>query len=601
MLESRLKQLQSWPEWKKLIWATFPVCTWIPKYELQHLRHDLFAGITSGITVIPQGLAYSYIAGLPPIYGLYCAIIPAFIYFFFGSSPQLIVGPTAVMSLLVGSTKLVLDTTVTNFEHIVFLLAFFSGIFNILFFLFRIGFLSNLVSHPVISGFTSAAALIIGVGQLPNFFGIKVRSNVFYLIVYDVFDNITHTNMYAFLLGLSSLVLLLLLRLSPKLRLIPGPLIVMIVATILSWQLNLHEHRGVSVVGEVPKGFPPVEMLSFDLMKGEWLTILGRAFIISIIGFMEAFSIGSTFAREFKYEINANSEFLAMGISNMIASFFSCYPATGSFSRTAVNAKAGAKTGFANLIAAFLVLMTLLFLTHLFYHLPMSVLAGIIIASVVSLLDYKEAIFLFKVRKLDLLVLLTTFIGTLWLGVELGIGIGVGVSILIVMVNIATPKISVVGNSVGNGTIAVVAMEESFVFMNTSSVKNQLQDACKKQFDNATALPRIMVLDMTACQQADTSAIHCLIDICKYLEQREVELWMVGVKKPIVELFHRGGITKFIPLDHFYSDIQTAVEDAQNYNQRPSLRNLQAIEIINHGSVNNSFDEASPLLESSKK
>lgn len=339
---------------KKLLLYVFPILVWLPGYDKWSLKNDILAGITVAMTVIPQGMAYAGIAELPAVYGLYCGMIPPFFYTFFGTSRVLIVGPVAVLSLLL-LDSLKGEASLSDSEYFahIFMVSFISGLFQILLGICHVGFLTNLISHPVIAGFTSGAALVIGTSQLSSLFGITLpKSKIMFQIWYELIIHIKETNLWCLGLGISGIFIILVLKRFRYTSLIPGPLVAVLLGSILCWSLNLNA-KGVSIIGTIPKGFPPIQNLDFENI--DFLqSVLPTSFFVTIIGFMESFSIAKTFAIQTKSEINANVELTALGLSNMIGSFFSCYPSTGSFSRTAVNAKAGAKTLISNLVIFFI-------------------------------------------------------------------------------------------------------------------------------------------------------------------------------------------------------------------------------------------------------
>nr|7V73_A Chain A, Prestin [Homo sapiens]7V74_A Chain A, prestin [Homo sapiens]7V75_A Chain A, prestin [Homo sapiens] len=459
---------------KNLLLSFFPILEWLPKYNLKEwLLGDLIAGLTVGSLQIPQGIAFALLAGLPPIYGLYSSFFPPLIYAFFGTSRHISVGPFAVVSLLVGSVveRLVPDDIVlpggvnaTNGTEardalrvqVAFTLTFLAGIIQLALGLLRLGFLVDFLSEPLISGFTTGAAIHILLSQLKYLLGLKIprHSGPFSVIysVISVFHNIPNTNIATLGVSLLSFVLLLVVkelnkRFKKKLPVpIPAELIVVILATLISYYFNLAEKYGVSIVGHIPKGLPPPSVPDLSLFP----LVIGDAIAIAIVGLAVSISVGKTFAKKHGYQIDGNQELIALGLMNIVGSFFSCYPATGSFSRSAVNESAGGKTQVAGIVAALVVLLVLLFLGPLFYYLPKAVLAAIIIVNLKGLLmQFKDAPKLWKVDKLDFLIWLVTFLGVVFLSVEIGLLVGVGFSLLTVLLRTQRPRTSVLGRIPG--------------------------------------------------------------------------------------------------------------------------------------------------------
>lgn len=409
--------------------AFFPILDWLPQYKKKHLSGDLSAGITVGIMLIPQGMAYAMLAGLPPIYGLYAALVPQLVYALTGTSRQLGVGPVAMDSLLVAVVVGQLAQTGTaDYLSMAILLAFLVGLIQLLFGVLRLGFLVNFLSLPVISGFTSAAALIIGFSQLKYLMGVDLgRSQYLHEILGQAVQHGSESNGYALLLGLGGIaVILLMKKYTPN---IPAPLVVVVGGIIVVWALNLEQYK-VDIVQEVPSGLPHFSIPNLDLTL--MAKLFSGALTIAVVAFMEAIAVAKAIhARHNDYKIRPNQELIALGASNLLGAFFQSFPGTGGFSRSAVNDQAGAKTNLAALISAGFVMLTLLFLTPLFYYLPKAVLASIIMAAVFKLIAIQTPIELYKNgQKRDLVILIATFVATLAIGIQLGILLGVLLSVL---------------------------------------------------------------------------------------------------------------------------------------------------------------------------
>lgn len=409
--------------------ALFPILDWLPQYNKKHLSGDLSAGLTVGIMLIPQGMAYAMLAGLPPIYGLYAALVPQVVYALMGTSRQLGVGPVAMDSLLVAVTVGQLAQVGSEYYlALAILLAFLVGAIQLLLGLLRLGFLVNFLSLPVISGFTSAAALIIGFSQLKYLMGVDLgRSAYVHDILWEAVQQVSAVNGYALLLGLGGIAVILMLK--RRASKVPAPLVVVVGGVLLVWGLNL-EQFNVDIVGAVPSGLPHVEV---PLLEAEAVgRLLSGALTIALVAFMEAIAVAKAIhARHNDYTIRPNQELIALGAANLLGSFFQSFPGTGGFSRSAVNDQAGAKTNLAALISAAFVMLTLLFLTPLFYYLPKAVLASIIMAAVFKLVSIQMPIELYKNgQKRDLLILIATFLATLLIGIQLGILLGVVLSVL---------------------------------------------------------------------------------------------------------------------------------------------------------------------------
>lgn len=468
--------------------ALFPILDWLPNYNKNHLKGDVSAGITVGIMLIPQGMAYAMLAGLPPIYGLYAALVPQVVYAIMGTSRQLGVGPVAMDSLLVAVTVGQLAQTGTaDYISLAIVLAFLVGMLQLLFGLLRLGFLVNFLSLPVISGFTSAAALIIGFSQLKYLMGVELgRSQYLHEILWQAVQHLSDVNVYALSLGIGGIgIILLVKKYLPK---VPAPLVVVLGGVFLVWGLGLEE-LNVAIVKDVPSGLPQFSMPNVNL---EWMIqLFSGALTIALVAFMEAIAVAKAIhAQHNDYKIRPNQELIALGTANVLGSFFQSFPGTGGFSRSAVNDQAGAKTNLAALISAGFVGLTLLFLTPLFYYLPKAVLASIIMVAVFKLISIQTPIDLYKNgQKRDLLILVATFLTTLSSGIQLGILLGVVLSIMGLIYDVwGANKASLTWNCIkkvlfpvelrvieGRATDIVVQQDAPLYFVNSAFFKEEME------------------------------------------------------------------------------------------------------------------------------
>ena len=426
----------------------FPIFSWIKEYDRSYLSSDLTAGVTLGIMLVPQGMAYAMIAGMPPIYGLYAALVPQLIYAITGTARQLAVGPVAMDSLLVAAGIGALQlSNIQDYISAVLLLTFIIGGLQLLLGFLKMGFFVNFLSKPVISGFTSAAAILIGLGQLKHILGIELQqSSKIYTLITNIFSELNEINPYTLGIGIAAILLILLVgRISKK---IPAPLLLVIlgIATVILFRL---ETKGIEVVGDIPSGLPGFLLPNFSIEgMGQLMPI---AITIALFGYMESISIAKSVEEKHpEYEIDANQELRALGLSNLLGSFFQSFPVSGSFSRSAVNHQAGAKTGISLIISAVIIIATLLFLTPFFYNLPSAVLGAIIIVSVFGLIDVKYPTVLFKHRKDEFFLLITTFILTLFVGLIEGILLGVLLSLLLLVYRTSHPHMAILGRIKGS-------------------------------------------------------------------------------------------------------------------------------------------------------
>ncbi|NOQ91838.1 MAG: sulfate permease [Flavobacteriaceae bacterium] len=546
-----------------------PILDWLPNYKKEWFKGDLFAGITIGVMLIPQGIAYAIIAGLPPIYGLYTAMIPQIVYAFLGTSRQLAIGPAAMDSLIVASGVGVLAAIGSeHFLVLAVLLAFMVGFFQIIFGFFRLGFLVNFLSKPVISGFTSGSAIIIAINQFGNLLGVDIsRSNHFHVIIADIFTNIKNMHWQSFLLGGLAIILLFLIK--KFFKKIPASLVVVILGIAAVYFFNLNNH-GVNILGKIPKGLPSFIIPTFDQKLLSELS--GLAITLALIGFMEAISIAKSIEiKHNDYKVKPNKELIALGFSNIIGSFFQTYPATGGFARTAVNDQSGAKTPLASLIAAFVVALSLLFLTPAFYYLPKTILAAIIIVAAIGLLDFTMPKRLAYYNFRDLIILNATLFMTIFIGIKEGILIGVILSIVMLIYKSTKPHIAILGqvpnthfyrsrkrfeNVIIHDEILIIRFDAQLHFANTAYFKDKLQEFSTFKGNKL----KLLIIDGESLNALDSSAIYALDEILDYFNDLNIAIAFTGLKGPVRDTLAKSGLMKKIKYDHCFMSIQEAVD-----------------------------------------
>lgn len=545
----------------------FPILDWLPNYKKENLSGDLSAGLTVGVMLIPQGMAYSLLAGLPPIYGLYASTIPLILYAIFGTSRQLAVGPVAMVALLIASgVGALAEIGSDNFIGMAILLSLMVGVIQLSMGLMRLGFLVNFLSHPVIAGFTSAAALIIGFSQLKHLLGLDIPRGKVHETIYNVVQHFGEINWITFAIGGGGIAIILILRKINKK--IPSPLIVVVLGLAVVYGFGLHE-AGVKIVKEVPSGVPSFALPTLDSeVIGNLIPI---ALTISLVGFMESIAVAKSIQKKHRdYEVVPNQELIGLGAANIGGAFFQAFPTTGGFSRTAVNDQAGAKTGLAAIISAVLVILTLLFLTDYFYFLPKAVLASIIMVAVFGLIDFKEAKYLWKTDKRDLAMFMITAVATLLLGVEEGIAVGVGVSIVALLIKVSYPHIAELGLekesekllNVGRfddlqefDDILIIRPDAQLFFANSSFFHTKL-----KQIEAKKTNLKTVILDAKAINGLDSSALHALKDIAQEYRERGINFVLAGVKGPVRDKLHVSGLYDYLGKDKFFVSCELALE-----------------------------------------
>jgi len=554
-----------------------PLLNQLAHYNRNRLQGDLSAGLTVGVMLIPQGMAYALIAGLPPIYGLYASLVPLVVYAFFGTSRQLAVGPVAMVSLLVaaGVAPRAGGDTAT-YISLALLLSLMVGVLQFGLGVARFGFLTNFLSHPVLAGFTSAAALIIGFSQLKHLLGVDIpRSHHVHEILLHAVQQLGAVHPTTVVMGLASIALLIGLRKwAPRW---PGALVVVGFSTLAVWLLDLAA-GGVQIVGDVPSGLPVPTMPAFSMDNVGALVPV--ALTIGLIGFMESIAVAKVYASKHGYEVDANQELIGLGLANITGAFFQAYPTTGGFSRTAVNDQAGAKTNLAAIISAGIIALTLLFLTGLFYYLPKAVLAAIVMVAVFKLIDWKEARYLWKVDRKDFALMLMTFVATLGLGIEQGILVGVVASLIFVIYQTSLPHTAVMGRLPGTATfrnldrhpqalttsgVVVFRMDASLFFANVAHFKERLREV-----EQRDAALKTVVLDFYPVNRIDSTGVHVLKEIVEELCQRGVTVSFAGVKGPVMDRLSKAGILPLVGANHFFMEVHNAVEAAESDLQPPA-------------------------------
>lgn len=554
-----------------------PLVGAVKGYDGDTLRRDLSAGITVGVMLIPQGMAYAMIAGLPPIYGLYAALVPLVGYGLLGSSRQLAVGPVAMVSLLVatGVAPLAGDDP-QRYVALAIGLAVVAGVIQLGLGLARFGFLVNFLSHPVLAGFTSAAALIIGASQLQHLLGVDLgRSHHVHEIVIDAVARIGDANLATLAIAVGAIVTLVGVRRWKKTA--PGPLFVVVLGLVVTWGMGLAE-AGVAIVGEVPRGLPAPFLP--PLTGADVLALVPTALTISLVGFMESVAVAKVYAARNGYDIDANRELVGLGFANLAGALFRSYPVTGGFSRTAVNAQAGARTPLAGVFSAGVIALTLLFLTPLFTYLPRAVLGAVIVVAVSGLVDVEEARFLWRVHRRDFWLMALTFMATLAIGIEQGIVVGVIASLILVVHQISRPHTVRMGRLPGTGTyrnlerhpdarvpdgVAILRIDASLTFANADFLKERIREAARG------SSVRAVVLDAYTVNRIDSTAVHALLAVQDELRRAGIELRMAGVKGPVRDVLVRSGFEDRLGADHFHLEVADAVDAAGGNRERPTL------------------------------
>ena len=534
----------------------FPILDWLPDYKKSMLWSDAVSGITAGILAIAQGMAYAMIAGLPPVFGLYAALTPQIIYVLMGTSRQLSIGPVAMDSLIVAAGIGTLHIVgVDQYIAAAVFLALFVGVIQVFLGTLKLGFLVNFLSKPVLNGFTSAAAIIIGFSQLKHLFRIDMmQTNKIHILLQEVVSNISKTHFLSFGLGVFGIILIKVFQKINKK--IPAILIVVSLGTLVlyltQWQLI-----GIKIVGDIPNGLPEFGVPSFD--ENQLLDLLPVAITLAVVGFTEAISIAKAIEEKHtEYEVDPNQELIAIGSGNIIGSFAQSYPATASFSRSAIQDQGGAKSGIASLFSAGLVLLTLLFLTPLFYYLPIPILAAIIMVSIFGLIDFKYPMKLWKKNRDESLAFFITFIITMSVGIPQGILFGVLFSLLTMIYRTSKPHIAILGKvknteyykNISRFEKDVVIEKNILIFRFDAQLYFGNQNFFKKELLNQVELKgnklELIIINAEAINYIDSSALTMLEKLCVDIKNSGVKIMISGAIGPIRDIIFNHKLIKII-------------------------------------------------------
>lgn len=552
---------------------------WVRNYRSSYLKKDLRAGLTVGIMLIPQSMAYAMLAGLPPVYGLYASIVPLAVYAVFGTSRQLAVGPVAIISILIATgAGGVAESGGPAYIAVVLAIGFLVGATQFLMGVSRLGFLMNFISKPVLSGFTSAAAFVIGLSQLGNLFGVDLANSKYaFVVLREAVSNLGAVHLPTLLLGIGCILFILLLKWrAPRL---PAQLLAVVGAILATWLFQLDGY-GVDIVGSVQGGYPAPAFPALGELP-LW-QVLPTVLAVSFLGFTQSIALAKAMVRRHRdYRVDSNQELLSIGLANMVGSFFHAYPVAGSFSRTAVNEQNRARTSLALLTSAALVGLTVLLLTPLIYYLPYSALAAIIITAVPSLVEVGEARFLWKVKKREFALMMITFAATLALGILEGIGVGVLISLVIVIYRSSYPNIVMLGRLPDSDTYRdlerypegltqtntiIIRIDASLYFANIPFMKEKLEEL---EIESGKKLNQV-IIDAIGINDVDASALHALKDVIDDYRERDIDVIFTGVKGPVRDVFRRSGLDDVVGPEQFYLDINKAVESLERESEEES-------------------------------
>lgn len=555
-----------------------PVLDWARQYNRTTLSSDLMAALIVTIMLIPQSLAYALLAGLPPEVGLYASILPLFAYFLFGTSRALAVGPVAVVSLMTATAIAPIAAQGTpEYLTAALALALLSGGMLVLMGILRLGFLANLLSHPVISGFITASGIIIATSQAKSVLGIRASGETLPELVRNIVANLGSTNLPTLIIGVAALAFLFWVRKGLKPLLVrfglgaraadliaKGGPIVAVAASILAVLVFDLEAKGVKTVGKIPQSLPPLVFPGFD--PGLWSQLVVPALLISIIGFVESVSVAQTLAAKRRQRISPDQELIGLGTANLAAAFSGGYPVTGGFARSVVNFDAGAETPAAGAFTAIGIAVATLFLTPLLASLPIATLAATIIVAVLSLVDLQTPRTVWSFSKPDFAALAATIAVTLLLGVEPGVIAGVALSLALFLWRSSRPHAAIVGRVPGTEHfrnvkrhdvitlphILTIRIDEALTYLNA----RWLEEFVLEEVAGHAAL-RHLVLMCSAVNAIDASALESIEAINHRLADGGIKLHLSEVKGPVMDALKRSHF-----LDHLTGNIYLSQNDA---------------------------------------
>ena len=551
-----MKLLPSISSWLK---RRIPALDWLVHYKRKHLPGDALAGVIVATLLIPQAMAYALLAGLPPQVGLYASLLPLAVYALLGSSRYLSVGPSALLSLLIlTQVAAMAEPGSPRYLALAMATALIAGAMQIAMGAARLGILTNFLSQPVLSGFTSAAAFHIALSQVKHLLGVQLpQTNHLHELLAELARAVPQTRWPTVVISTISVLLLLAFQfllpwLLERWKTFPGalaqslsksgPIIVVIVATAIVAALNLGARGGVNIIGEIPAGLPKFAFPA--LSASEFLPLISLAFTVSFIGFLENISVAKSLAAKRRQNVDSNQEFIALGAANLTAGVTGGYPVSGSFARSMVNFTAGANTGLASLITVAVIGLSALFLMPLFHHLPQAVLAAIIIVAVTGLMDFAMPRRLWRYNKADAAALILTFVAVLVVGITKGFLIGVASTIVLHLWRTSRPHMAIVGRVPNTEHfrnvqrhevqtlphVLLLRIDESLYFANAKYIEDFVRCAAAER-----PQLRHLVLICNAINFIDASALETLSDLRTGMEEAGIELYLTEVKGPVMD------------------------------------------------------------------
>ncbi|KAK4767268.1 hypothetical protein SAY86_015018 [Trapa natans] len=586
--EDPFRQFHGQPASRKLVLGLqyfIPILEWTPRYTFHFFKADLVAGITIASLAVPQGISYANLASLPPIIGLYSSFVPPLIYAMLGSSRDLAVGTVAVASLLISS---MLGKEVSPVEHpkeyvqLALTATFFAGVFQASLGFLRLGFIVDFLSHATIVGFMAGAATVVCLQQLKGILGLAhfTHETDVVSVLGSVFEQVHQWRWESGLLGCCFLFFLLLTRYYSKRR--PAffwinamaPLTSIIMGSVIVYLIHGERH-GIEVIGHLKKGLNPPTLTELSFGSPHLTTTIKTGIVTGIIALAEGVAVGRSFAMVKNYHIDGNKEMIAFGMMNIAGSCTSCYLTSGAFSRSAVNFNAGCKSAVSNIVMAIAVMITLLFLTPLFYYTPLVVLASIITAAMLGLIDYEAAFHLWKLDKFDFLVCISSYAGVVFASIEVGLVTAVTLSLLRLLISIARPKTLALGN-IPNSTIyrsidqypnaakipgvLILQIDAPIYFANANYLRERISRwICEEVEDRLKTTLQYVILDMSGVSGMDTSGITMLQEIKKNVDHMDLKLVLANPRSEVIKKLDSSKFVESLGQEWIYLTVDEAV------------------------------------------
>lgn len=574
-----------------------PIFEWLPNYTLRLFFSDLIAGLTIASLAIPQGISYAKLANLPPLIGLYSSFVPPLVYAVFGSSRHMAVGTIAAASLLIASIVSTVADPVTEptlYLHLIFTTTFITGVFQACLGFFRLGILVDFFSHSTITGFMGGTAVILILQQFKGIFGMKhfsTKTNVI-AVLEGIFTNRHEIRWETTVLGIIFLVFLQFTRhlrvKKPQLFWVSAiaPITCVVVGGVFTYLVKGTQH-GIQIVGHLDKGLNPISIqyLTFDR---RYLSAVMKAGLISgVLSLAEGIAIGRSFSVTANTPHDGNKEMIAFGLMNLFGSFTSCYLTSGPFSKTAVNYNAGCKSAMTNVVQAVIMALTLQFLAPLFSNTPLVALSAIIVSAMLGLINYTEAIHLFKVDKFDFIICMSAFLGVAFLSMDIGLMLSVGLGLLRGLLYLARPPACKLGKLPDSGLyrdveqysnastipgVLIIQVGSPIYFSNSTYLKERILRYIKSEQISSGDMVEHVILVLTAVSSIDTTAIEGLLETKKILEMKAIQMALVNPRLEVMEKLIASKFVEKIGKESFYLNLEDAVLACQ-YSLRTSKPN----------------------------